>query len=86
MGKKIVFSGVQPSGALTLGNYIGALRNFVDLQDEYECYYCIVDMHAITIPQVPKDLRRNSLDVLALYLASGMDPNKIGRASCRERV
>ena len=76
LGKKIVFSGVQPSGALTLGNYIGALRNFVDLQDEYECYYCIVDMHAITIPQVPKDLRRNSLDVLALYLASGMDPNK----------
>jgi len=74
--KKVVFSGVQPSGALTLGNYIGALRNFVDLQDEYDCYYCIVDMHAITVPQVPKDLRRNSLDVLALYLASGMDPDK----------
>lgn len=76
MEKKVVFSGVQPSGALTLGNYIGALRNFVDLQDEYDCYYCIVDMHAITVPQVPKDLRRNSLDVLALYLASGMDPDK----------
>ena len=74
--KKVVFSGVQPSGALTLGNYIGALRNFVDLQDQYDCYYCIVDMHAITVPQVPKDLRRNSLDVLALYLASGMDPDK----------
>ena len=76
MEKKVVFSGVQPSGALTLGNYIGALRNFVDLQDQYDCYYCIVDMHAITVPQVPKDLRRNSLDVLALYLASGMDPDK----------
>lgn len=76
MDKKVVFSGVQPSGALTLGNYIGALRNFGDLQDKYECYYCIVDMHAITVPQVPKDLRRNSLDVLALYLASGMDPDK----------
>ncbi len=76
MDKKVVFSGVQPSGALTLGNYIGALRNFVDLQNEYECYYCIVDMHAITIPQEPKNLRRNSLDVLALYLASGMDPDK----------
>lgn len=71
-----MFSGVQPSGALTLGNYIGALRNFVELQNEYDCYYCIVDMHAITVPQVPKDLRKNSLDVLALYLASGMDPDK----------
>jgi tryptophanyl-tRNA synthetase len=76
LDKKVVFSGVQPSGAFTLGNYIGALRNFVELQDEYECYYCIVDMHAITVPQVPKDLRKNTLDVLALYLACGMDPDK----------
>lgn len=76
LSKKVVFSGVQPSGALTLGNYIGALRNFVDLQNEFECYYCIVDMHAITVPQVPKDLRKNTLDVLALYLACGMDPDK----------
>ncbi len=76
MEKKVVFSGVQPSGALTLGNYIGALRNFVELQDEYDCNYCIVDLHAITIPQVPKDLRSHTLDVLAMYLACGIDPEK----------
>lgn len=76
MDKKIVFSGVQPSGSLTIGNYIGALKNFVELQDEYECYYCIVDLHAITVPQIPKDLRSNSLDVLSLYLAVGMDSKK----------
>lgn len=76
MEKKIVFSGVQPSGALTLGNYIGALRNFVELQDEYDCNYCIVDLHAITVPQVPKDLRNHTLDVLAMYLACGIDPEK----------
>lgn len=76
MEKKIVFSGVQPSGALTIGNYIGAIKNWVELQDEYDCYYCIVDMHAITVPQIPKDLRKNTLDVLALYLACGMDPEK----------
>ena len=76
MEKKIVFSGVQPSGALTIGNYLGALKNWVDLQDEYDCYYCIVDLHAITVPQVAKDLKKNTLDVLALYLACGMDPEK----------
>lgn len=76
MDKKIVFSGVQPSGSLTIGNYIGALKNFVELQDEYECYYCIVDLHAVTVPQIPKDLRVHSLDVLSLYLAVGMDPKK----------
>ena len=76
MSKKIVFSGVQPSGGLTIGNYIGAIKNFVELQDEYDCYYSIVDMHAITVPQVPKDLRKNTLDVLALYIACGLDPEK----------
>lgn len=76
MEKKIVFSGVQPSGALTIGNYIGALRNFGELQDQYDCNYCIVDMHAITVPQEPKKLRRNTLDVLAMYMASGIDPEK----------
>ena len=60
MDKKIVYSGIQPSGNLTLGNYIGALKNFSELQDEYNCLYCIVDMHAITVPQVPKDLRATS--------------------------
>lgn len=74
--KKTVFSGVQPSGALTIGNYIGAIKNWVELQEEYNCYYCIVDLHAITVPQIPKNLRKNTLEVLALYLACGIDPEK----------
>lgn len=74
--KKIIFSGIQPSGKLTIGNYLGALQNWVKLQDEYDCYYCIVDMHAITVPQVAKDLRQNTLEILALYLACGLDPKK----------
>jgi tryptophanyl-tRNA synthetase len=76
MDRKVVFSGVQPSGQLTIGNYIGALRNFGELQDEFDCFYCIVDLHAITVPQVPKDLRRRTLEVLSLYLACGLDPEK----------
>ncbi|NMR96383.1 tryptophan--tRNA ligase, partial [Vibrio parahaemolyticus] len=76
MDKKTVLSGIQPSGCLTLGNYMGALRNFSEFQNEYECYYCIVDLHAITVPQVPKDLRKNTLEVLALYLACGLNPDK----------
>jgi tryptophanyl-tRNA synthetase len=74
--KKVIFSGIQPSGELTLGNYLGALKNWVKLQDEYDCYYCIVDMHAITVRQEPKDLRRRTLEVLAVYIASGIDPEK----------
>ncbi|MTK12134.1 MAG: tryptophan--tRNA ligase [Clostridiaceae bacterium] len=74
--KKIIFSGIQPSGNLTLGNYLGALKNWVKLQDEYECYYCVVDLHAITVRQEPKDLRRRTLEVLAIYLAAGLDPEK----------
>ena len=74
--KKRIFSGIQPSGALTLGNYLGALKNWVMLQDEYDCVYCIVDMHAITVPKEPKDLRRNTLEVLANYVACGLDPDK----------
>ncbi|KGG80221.1 tryptophan--tRNA ligase [Caloranaerobacter azorensis] len=74
--KKVIFSGVQPSGELTLGNYLGAIKNWIELQYEYECYYCIVDLHAITVPQVPKDLRRNTLEILAQYIASGIDPEK----------
>ncbi len=74
--KKRIFSGIQPSGSLTLGNYIGALKNWVSLQDQYESYYCIVDMHAITVDKEPKDLRKNTLEVLANYLASGLDPDK----------
>ncbi len=76
MDKKVVFSGVQPSGKLTLGNYIGAIRNWIDLQDEYDCNFSIVNLHAITVPQEPAELRRNTLDLLALYIAAGLDPEK----------
>ncbi len=74
--KKVIFSGIQPSGSLTLGNYIGALKNWVSLQEKYESYYCIVDMHAITVDKEPKNLRKNTLEVLANYIASGLDPKK----------
>ena len=74
--KPVIFSGIQPSGTLTLGNYIGALRNFATLQDDYDCIYCIVDEHAITVRQNPADLRRRCLELAALYLASGIDPAK----------
>ena len=74
--KKRIFSGIQPSGDLTLGSYMGAIKNWVALQDEYECVYCIVDMHAITVRQVPADLRRRSLEQLAQYIAGGLDPKK----------
>jgi len=74
--KKVIFSGIQPSGELTLGNYLGAIKNWVKLQEEYECYFCVVDLHAITVKQEPKDLRKRTLEVLAIYLASGIDPEK----------
>ena len=73
---KRVFSGVQPTGNIHLGNYLGALKQFVELQNEYECVYCIVDLHAITVPQDPKELKQHILDVAALYLAVGVDPKK----------
>lgn len=76
MEKKIVFSGVQPTGSLTIGNYSGAIKNWVELQDEYNCYYSIVDLHAITVPQVPKELRKHTLEVLAILMACGIDPEK----------
>ncbi|MCT8690002.1 tryptophan--tRNA ligase [Glaesserella parasuis] len=76
MSKPIVFSGVQPSGELSLGNYLGALRNWVKMQDEYECLFCIVDLHAITVRQDPEALRKATLDTLAIYLACGIDPVK----------
>ena len=74
--KPIIFSGIQPSGTLTLGNYIGALKNFSKLQDDYDCIYSIVDMHAITVRQNPAELRRRCLELAALYIASGIDPKK----------
>ena len=73
---KRVFSGVQPTGNIHLGNYLGALRQFVELQDDNECIYCIVDLHSITLPQDPKQLRKHILDVAALYMAIGIDPKK----------
>ncbi len=74
--KPVIFSGIQPSGTLTLGNYIGALKNFSKLQDEYDCIYSIVDMHAITVRQNPAELRRRCLELAAIYIASGIDPKK----------
>lgn len=76
MSKPIVLSGCQPSGILTIGNYLGALRHWVAMQEDYHCLYCIVDLHAITVRQDPKLLREATLDTLALYLACGIDPNK----------
>ena len=74
--KKVVFSGVQPTGALHLGNYLGAIKNFVHLQEEHDCLYCIVDLHAITVWQNPDDLKSNILDVASIYLAAGINPEK----------
>lgn len=74
--KPVIFSGIQPSGMLTIGNYIGALSRFSQLQDDYDCIYCVVDEHAITVRQNPADLRRRCLELIALYIASGLDPEK----------
>lgn len=74
--KKVIVSGIKPSGDLTLGNYLGAIKNWVKLQDEYDCYFFIADLHAITVRQVPADLRRRTLEVLAIYIAAGVDPEK----------
>ncbi|ERJ11563.1 tryptophan--tRNA ligase [Haloplasma contractile] len=71
-----IFSGIKPSGDLTLGNYLGALKNFVALQDEHDCFFCIVDLHAITVAQDRLELRKRTKDIAALYLACGLDPNK----------
>jgi tryptophanyl-tRNA synthetase len=74
--KKLVFSGVQPTGNLHLGNYLGALKNFVALQKEMNCIYCVVDLHAITIFQNPEELKNNILETTASFLATGLDPTK----------
>ncbi|MDX8361427.1 tryptophan--tRNA ligase [Cytobacillus sp. IB215316] len=73
---KTIFSGIQPSGSITIGNYIGAMKQFVELQHEYQCYFCIVDLHAITVPQDRLQLRNNTRSLAALYLAVGIDPQK----------
>lgn len=74
--QKISYSGVQPSGNLTIGNYLGAIRNFSTFSEEYKCFYCVVDQHAITVRQVPAELRRRTYETLALYMACGLDPDK----------
>ncbi len=74
--KKLTFSGVQPTGNLHLGNYLGALKNFVSLQNEMECIYCVVDLHAITVFQKPSELHDNVLETIASFLATGLNPDK----------
>lgn len=74
--KKVIFSAIQPSGTITLGNYLGALRNWVNLQDDYHCIYAVADLHAITVRQDPKAFRQNILEAYALLLACGIDPEK----------
>ncbi|MBR2259170.1 MAG: tryptophan--tRNA ligase [Blautia sp.] len=75
-GRKVLFSGMQSTGNLTLGNYLGALKNWLTLADEYECYYSVVDMHSITIRQDPAELRKRARNLLTLYIAAGLDPEK----------
>ena len=74
--QKISYSGVQPSGNLTIGNYLGAIRNFSTYSEKYKCFYCVVDEHAITVRQVPAELRKRTYETLALYMACGLDPDK----------
>lgn len=73
---KRVFSGMQPTGNLHLGNYIGALKRFIPLQEEAECFFCVVDLHALTVPREPEELRRKTLELAGLYLAAGLDPER----------
>lgn len=75
-GKKILFSGMQATGNLTLGNYLGALKNWVNLSEEYECFYSVVDLHSITVRQDPSELRSRARKLLTLYIAAGLDPRK----------
>lgn len=75
-GKKVLFSGMQATGNLTLGNYLGALKNWVNLSDEYECFYSVVDLHSITVRQDPAELRKRARNLLTLYIAAGLDPKK----------
>ena len=74
--KKRIFSGIQPTGNLTLGNYLGAMKNWVTLCDEYDCYYGVVDMHSITVRQDPATLRQRARNLLMIYIAAGLDPEK----------
>ncbi len=73
---KTVFSGVRPSGGIHLGNYLGAIKNWLELQKQYQCVFCVVDYHAITTPFDPKEMEKNILETAAVYLAAGIDPEK----------
>ena len=75
-GEKVVFSGAQATGNLTIGNYLGAIRNWVELANDYQCFFCVVDEHSITVRQDPATLRRRSRELLTLYIAAGLDPEK----------
>jgi len=75
--KQIAFSGIQPSGILHLGNYFGAIKQWINLQNDYQCYFCIVDLHAITVPQDPTELHQQIINTAAIYLAAGLDPKKV---------
>ena len=74
--KKIVYSAIQPSGHLTIGNYLGSIINFKNLENEYDCFFNVADLHSITVPQDPKSIREKSLELIAIFLASGLDPKK----------
>lgn len=76
MSKKVILSGIQATGNLTLGNYLGAIRNFKKMQEDYDCNYMIADLHTLTVRNNPEDLRKNTLNLLALYIACGIDPDK----------
>ena len=75
--KKRMISGIKPTGELTLGNYIGAIKQFIQYQEEYELFVFLADLHALTLPIDANELRKNSEDILAIYLACGLDPNKV---------
>ena len=76
MSKKIILSGIQSTGNLTLGNYLGAIDNWVHMQEEYDCYYMIANLHTLTVRNDPNKLRENTLKILATYIAAGLDPEK----------
>ena len=74
--KKRIFSGIRPSGSIHIGNYLGAIKNWVEIQNKYDSIFCIVDLHALTVRQDPKELRKKILEIAAIYLAAGIDPKK----------
>ena len=74
--KKVVFSALKPTGDLTIGNYIGALKNMVEMSKEYDCYYAVADLHSLTVDNVPADLRKRTYDFMAFFIAIGLDPEK----------